>query len=200
MGKNTTMLETFLNDSDDLEYDIDDMEMDLDEDEIEEYKGKKITKLKPAKRHKKYEELPYSAGVFLYDRKYPGMCAVLHRADTGKYGMFAGKLEKNETLIECAIRECKEESGVELDPMDLGPRYFSISWNPDPDKTDYWVSIWSAEINFDDVTFTDSEEGSVEIVTIQEFLSNSGYADFHSRMLAVFEHEIPVHNRRYTYV
>ncbi|MCA9330450.1 NUDIX domain-containing protein, partial [Candidatus Saccharibacteria bacterium] len=37
----------------------------------------------------------------------------------GRYGLPAGKVEKLETFLKAAVREAKEEVGVDVDPADL---------------------------------------------------------------------------------
>ena len=37
---------------------------------------------------------------------------LLHRADSGRWTIPTGALKKNETLTACAIRECRDETGL----------------------------------------------------------------------------------------
>src|SRR5215470_1924553 len=48
---------------------------------------------------------------------------LLRRANTGYrdgwYALPGGHLERGETIVECAVRECSEETGVAIDPAHL---------------------------------------------------------------------------------
>lgn len=52
-----------------------------------------------------------------------GKILLLRRANTGyedgNYGLVAGHVEDNESLTQAAIREAKEEAGVDIKPEDL---------------------------------------------------------------------------------
>lgn len=163
--------------------------------EEEEYQVK-VTKLKPQKRRSTTLDLPYAAGVYLFDRNYPNFVAAILRADRSKYGMICGKQEKGETLAECAIREAREECGVIIDEDHLGPRYFSVSENIDPDRPNYWVSIWAVEVDFQTILLTDSEEGEIDLIDTSTLLRNSGFSDYHRRMVNLFNIEIPAYIRK----
>lgn len=65
---------------------------------------------------------PYAASYVIL-RREDGKVAFVLRENTswmaGKYGLPAGKVEKLETFIEAAVREAKEEAGVDIAPEDL---------------------------------------------------------------------------------
>lgn len=65
---------------------------------------------------------PYLASYLIF-RNDKGEIAFLLRAGdrwmTGHYGLPAGKVEKGESFIACAIREAREEVGVALRPENL---------------------------------------------------------------------------------
>lgn len=54
-----------------------------------------------------------SASVVL--RKHRGELLLLRRADSELWTIPTGALKKNETLTACAIRECREETGLEVE-------------------------------------------------------------------------------------
>lgn len=54
-----------------------------------------------------------SASVVL--RNYRGELLLLRRADSGRWTIPTGALKKSETLTACAIRECREETGLEVE-------------------------------------------------------------------------------------
>jgi len=54
-----------------------------------------------------------SASVVL--RNHRGELLLLRRTDSGRWTIPTGALKKKETLIACAIRECREETGLEVE-------------------------------------------------------------------------------------
>lgn len=50
--------------------------------------------------------------ILLMRRSHTGFC-------DGEYGLPSGHLEKDETLIQSALREAKEETGIKLTPTNL---------------------------------------------------------------------------------
>jgi 8-oxo-dGTP pyrophosphatase MutT (NUDIX family) len=58
-----------------------------------------------------------SASVVVRDDS--GRILMLRRADNGLWTIPTGGLKKNETIRECAIRECREETGIEIETTAL---------------------------------------------------------------------------------
>ncbi len=56
----------------------------------------------------------------------------------GYYGLPSGKVEKNERYLAAAVREAKEEAGVDITPKDLIPLH--TSHRKEPEMT--WVDIY----------------------------------------------------------
>lgn len=54
-----------------------------------------------------------SASVLVRDRE--GRNLLLRRPDNGLWTIPTGGLEKDETITECGIRECREETGLEIE-------------------------------------------------------------------------------------
>lgn len=54
-----------------------------------------------------------SASVIV--RNSAGDLLLLRRADTGRWTIPTGGLKKNETLTACAVRECHEETGLDIE-------------------------------------------------------------------------------------
>lgn len=78
------------------------------------------------------------------------------RFGAGYYNGFGGKLDKNETLEECIVREVKEESGLDLvefekrgvltfelmDSLKEVHIYEGISWSGEAIESDEMAPIW----------------------------------------------------------
>jgi 8-oxo-dGTP diphosphatase len=74
-----------------------------------------------------YEELPSgftpqieAAACYLeIDGKLLLLQIGMHKKEPGTWSVPGGKLEKNETLQNCAIRELREETGISVDPSQV---------------------------------------------------------------------------------
>ena len=84
-------------------------------------------------------QLP-GTGVVLWRKSVDGEIEVLLqlRQDNDKFGLLGGGIELNETYEECALREVKEESGIEFSIQDLqlrgvyaGPKHITVKPNGD---------------------------------------------------------------------
>jgi ADP-ribose pyrophosphatase YjhB (NUDIX family) len=58
-----------------------------------------------------------SASVIV--RNGSGDVLLLHRPDSGRWTIPTGGLKKNETLTQCAVRECREETGLDIEVTSL---------------------------------------------------------------------------------
>jgi ADP-ribose pyrophosphatase YjhB (NUDIX family) len=52
-------------------------------------------------------------------RNSAGDLLLLRRPDSGRWTIPTGGLKKNETLTQCAVRECREETGLEIEITSL---------------------------------------------------------------------------------
>ncbi len=97
------------------------------------------------------EEFKLIGAVYLLFRK-DDKILLLRRLNTGyedgKYGLVAGKVGKNESLTFAAVREAKEESGVEIDPKDLVLKVV-MSRRENKEWADFFFEIkkWKGEIS-----------------------------------------------------
>ena len=86
---------------------------------------------------------PYIASYVIL-RKDQKIAFVL-RANTGWmngfYGLPSGKTEKNESFLECAIREAKEEIGVTLNLKDIVP-VLTVHRKEPSDQGMTWVDVY----------------------------------------------------------
>jgi len=66
-----------------------------------------------------------SASVIV--RNGSGDVLLLHRPDSGRWTIPTGGLKKNETLTQCAVRECREETGLDIEPVALTGVYKNMT-------------------------------------------------------------------------
>lgn len=85
----------------------------------------------------------------------------------GKYTPVGGKLEPHETPLEAAIRETKEETGIELADMD----FFGILTETSPVKYNWICYTYAAEIEWTPPPYCD--EGELEWVSFDKVLDLS---------------------------
>ena len=130
--------------------------------------------------------------VYLFLEK-EGKFLLIRRANTGyqdgNYQTPAGHVEEQETLREAAVREAKEEIGIDLSPEDL--EFVHAAYRMHPDKTGYRIDIffktskWQGEATnmepekCDDLLWTTQEElpeNTVELIrTALEHIKKGSY-------------------------
>ncbi|AOZ94121.1 NUDIX hydrolase [Paenibacillus crassostreae] len=69
--------------------------------------------------------------------------------EDGKWSVVAGRIDGNEEVIEAAIREAKEESGVDIEPSQLELVGVMHRKNTDSEWIDFYLKVesWSGEIS-----------------------------------------------------
>lgn len=91
-------------------------------------------------------KLPIAVHVFVLRS---GSVLLLQRQNTGfedgNYGPPGGHLERGESVTQAAIRECREEVGIELDPTDLRPIGVTHYTSPTGEGVDFFFTAtrWS---------------------------------------------------------
>lgn len=94
---------------------------------------------------------PYLASYIIFRKDSKIAC--LLRSNTkwmdNHYGLVAGKVEKNESAVDGAIREAKEEAGVDIKPADLKPVLTAHRHADDTDWIDlvFEAQAWSGELH-----------------------------------------------------
>jgi 8-oxo-dGTP diphosphatase len=96
---------------------------------------------------------PYAASYVLL-RRDDGKVAFVMRANTsymnGYYSLTAGKVEKDESFVQAAVREAKEEAGVVVTPDQL--RLVMVCHRKESNETMSWVDVffeateWEGEV------------------------------------------------------
>ncbi len=90
------------------------------------------------------------ASVYLLFIK-DGQILLLRRKNTGyedgNYGLVAGHLDEHESITQGAIREAKEESGVDIDQKDLEVKT-TMHRKQSDERVDFFFEVkkWSGEI------------------------------------------------------
>jgi 8-oxo-dGTP diphosphatase len=93
-------------------------------------------------------KLPIAVHVFLLRS---GSILLLQRHNTGfedgNYGLPAGHLEPGESVTHAAVRECREEVGIELDPTDLRAIGVTHYTSPTGEGVDFFFTAtrWRGE-------------------------------------------------------
>lgn len=92
---------------------------------------------------------PYIASYMILRRG--NTVAFLLRSNTswmdGHYSLPSGKVEKNETFSNAAIREVKEEAGIDVEPQDIKPVLTVQRKGTDSEWVDVYFEVkkWSGE-------------------------------------------------------
>jgi 8-oxo-dGTP diphosphatase len=136
---------------------------------------------------------PYAA-LYLIFRK-GGKIAFLLRANTswmdGHYALPAGRVEKNETFLQAAIREAKEEVGVDIEPANMKHCLTVHRRHPDSQWVDvvFEATSWQGELYnaepdvHGELSWFDIDALPENTVPNSRFIvgtyaSGSGYAEF----------------------
>lgn len=98
---------------------------------------------------------------------------MLHRADNNKWTMPGGTLEFGESLIECAIREVHEETGLDIVIQDIIGTYTNpnilVAYSDGEVRQEFTI-VYYAEINPDTVTL-DSESSEYKWISLREVMN-----------------------------
>ncbi len=106
------------------------------------------------------------------------------RSDTNTWGIPGGSKEINETIEECAIRELKEETNLEVDNLELvtvlsGKEYFFKY--PNGDEVDCVITLYKVQNYSGDLKINDEES------TKLQFFSLNNLPELESRAKAIID-------------
>jgi 8-oxo-dGTP diphosphatase len=111
-----------------------------------------MTKEKPRDFNKQFDVVGCIAE---YEGKFILLRRNLYKANGGKWGLPAGKLEEGESKIEAILRETKEETGLVL--TEEGVAYFD-SWFVRNDSIDFEWHMYATKINSEPIIEINPEE------------------------------------------
>lgn len=83
----------------------------------------------------------YSSAVLVYDQKINKVLGVSRKTDKKLFGFPGGKLNLGETFWEAAIRELKEETGLEATVMS-----YALDMKHSGEQKDYHCVVFVAEV------------------------------------------------------
>ena len=133
---------------------------------------------------------PREAGVMLII-KDGLILGITRRNDRTKYGLPGGKFDSSEgdqTSMDTAIRETKEETGIIVNSCSFVYQRVELGDGPDGEdfySTCYYATQWEGEPQ-------NSEEGNVAWLTYKEITSTkAAFGDYNKQMLDVFETMLP---------
>ena len=101
--------------------------------------------------------------------------AISRRNNPTQWGIPGGKQEPNETAIDCAIREVREELGIVLQSKDLVPLHVGPCYGKD--GRDFWVTCFLALDTFSGI-YESPEEGMYVKPTTYTEITNPGQSPF----------------------
>ncbi len=106
------------------------------------------------------------------------------RSDTNTWGIPGGSKELNETLEECAIRELKEETNINVNDLELitvlsGKEYYFKY--PNEDELDCVIALYKVLNNDGELNINDGESKKLE------FFSLDNLPELESRAKAIIE-------------
>lgn len=116
--------------------------------------------------------------VFLFTKDYKKVLMVKRKKPPYKYcwNGIGGKIEENETEVQAAIRECYEETGIQLD----NPKLFITYIYPETNEMNKGTNLSVLYDFIDEVPVKENEEG------IYEWKDISFASDFNNKELAGF--------------
>lgn len=116
--------------------------------------------------------------IFLFTKDYKKVLMVKRNKPPykGCWNGIGGKIEGNETEIQAAIRECYEETGIELE----NPKLFITYIYPETNKINNGTNLSVLYSFIDQVTIQPNNEG------IYEWKDISFALDFNNKQLAGF--------------
>jgi 8-oxo-dGTP diphosphatase len=86
----------------------------------------------------------------------------------GRYNGLGGKMEPDEDIAACMVREIREEAGIEVTSMRLRG---TLSWPGFGDHQEGWFGFVFLIDGWHGEPFTSNPEGTVEWVTIERLLA-----------------------------
>jgi len=100
----------------------------------------------------------------------------------GKYGITSGHVQKNEEFIQGAIREIKEELGLNIKEDEL-----KLFYTKKENKDIYKLYLLKRDFDINDLTLQKEEVESVKWCTINEIETLIANGDFYDTQIEAYE-------------
>ncbi len=113
-------------------------------------------------------QIPSVAAVI---RNSDGKILFVKNAEDGIWGLPAGAIDLGETPVEAVIREVGEETGLDVEPLELigvfgGEKFRHIY--PNGDKVEYFVVVFKCKIKGDELAAQDGEVSELKYFGAEE--------------------------------
>lgn len=112
---------------------------------------------------------------------------VVNRPGSDIYALPGGKTEEHESSKATAIRETKEEAGIDISGVISETPFFEAVCPGGPDGVDYFVSCYLAQPVTSAVTQGCEPDIVSRMIPIDEFKANNAFPNYNAAMFAVLE-------------
>lgn len=128
----------------------------------------------------------YSYGAVVFKRENAQILYLIEHMRLGHYSLPKGHIEKGETERECAIREIKEETDIDIRLSETGFQK-TIVYNPYPGAIKY-VTFFLAEAASEKITPQEEEVCSASFLPYEEAYKKLSYESEQLVLKAADEH------------
>lgn len=126
-----------------------------------------------------------TAACLLLVNPESGLLRVATRRNSDLLGLPGGKVEPGESLLQCAIRETREETGIYVAPQDTTSLYAAVC----PGEVDYQTACFLA---YNDVINSVGEEADIRtfLVDWDYFLDHCAFKEYNLAIRQMYEYYI----------
>lgn len=132
----------------------------------------------------KFNGRPLSACIVIICKKNMGEFLVVRRKkDPSQLSLPGGKVDPGESVIEAAIRETWEETGVRVEQKDLIPLYVGECESDNCQPPVYWNSCWVYVCDELEVTGVAEVHSDAHFCTPDKFLENNSFGAYNTKVV-----------------
>lgn len=121
----------------------------------------------------------HAACVLIFNCTDEEILSVARKGNPNDKGLPGGSVEAGEFSLQAALRELKEEAGIELGPYDVGDEGF-IGEGRNGKEVETFISCICKQ-----TPFKPSEEGAVAWVPVEKILTGS-FGEYNTELLKMF--------------